>query len=284
MNLKNRLYQIGLTYDELEKNSYPHEVFIKMDTSLYPEIPEGKFMISNKGRIYNTIKKSFIKQFLPKNENSSVSYFTVNIGDGKYLVHRLMLASFEHLGDIDKMQKLCIDHRDGNKHNNELYNLRWATTQENTIYARDMGLLNPRKGETHPNATITNDDARKICELLESGKYSQKCIANMFSVSYDVVNQIVQGNSWTWISKDYNINNKVVKVYPKCFTIDQLHEICKYFQENPKPEGLSVRKYCINALHFINYDNDIITEGVLNGIRSIYNKKRYPEIVNKYVW
>ncbi len=286
MNLREKLYEIGMTYDELDRNSLPYEVFIPMDTSLYPIIPKNKFMISNKGRIYDCHKKEFKKISLPKNEDTSVSYYTVNIGDEKYLVHRLMLSSFEHLGDIELMKTLHVDHKDGNKHNNELYNLRWATNKENTIYARDLGLLNPRRGETHPCATITEKQAREICELLSTGKYSKSQISKMLNVPYDAVCGIYMGVSWVWISKDYNVQNKLIKGsgYPKVFTFDQLHMICKYFSENKKPDDMSVRKYCLNTLHSIGYDENIITEGVLNGVRSIYNKKRYIEITSQYNW
>ena len=43
---------------------------------------------------------------------------------------------------------------------------------------------------------------------------------------------------------------------------------------------MSIRRHCINALLFINYDN--IDESVTNSVRKIYQKERYTNISYKY--
>jgi len=283
MTLKKLLYEKGLLYDTLEKNAFQNEVFIKMDTTLYPEIKPDTYMISNKGRVYHILEKRFLSvKIHSKNKNDW--YYTVNLGNKKYAVHRLMMASFENLGDVELMRKLHIDHKDGDKTNNELYNLRWATPKENTNYAKELNLLNTRKGETHPCATITNEMAHSICKLLESGKYSQSQISEILDIPYDTINNIFLGNSWKWVSKDYSFDKMRKMKYPKCFTLEQIHELCKYFQDNKKDENISIRKYCKQALVHINYDENIITESIINGVRSIYKKERYFDIISKYIW
>lgn len=44
----------------------------------------------------------------------------------KYLIHRLVAMSFLE----NNLQKEEVNHIDGNKSNNNLYNLEWCTSQE----------------------------------------------------------------------------------------------------------------------------------------------------------
>ncbi len=41
--------------------------------------------------------------------------------------------------------KPCINHKDGNKLNNNLYNLEWVTYTENALHAYKIGLRKPNK-------------------------------------------------------------------------------------------------------------------------------------------
>lgn len=66
--------------------------------------------------------------------------------DGKrhrYSVHRLILENFKPVENMDKMQ---VNHIDGNKWNNKLSNLEWVTCSENNKHAHKIGLKS-QKGE-----------------------------------------------------------------------------------------------------------------------------------------
>lgn len=56
------------------------------------------------------------------------------------LGHRLILSTFQ---PIDNEQKMSVNHKDGNKTNNNLSNLEWMTTQENNSHAWKTGLNSP---------------------------------------------------------------------------------------------------------------------------------------------
>jgi len=64
------------------------------------------------------------------------NYFIVVLSDNKnHFVHRLMAKTF-----LPGPEKEHVNHIDGNKQNNQLTNLEWATPQENAQHAYSTGL------------------------------------------------------------------------------------------------------------------------------------------------
>ena len=62
-------------------------------------------------------------------------YLTCTIGK-TYKVHRLVAKTF--LPNPDNLP--CVNHIDGNKHNNHVSNLEWSSFRENAIHAGENGL------------------------------------------------------------------------------------------------------------------------------------------------
>ena len=205
------------------------EKWKKLESPIYTEI-KPIYYISNKNRIYSTINNKLLNVKCKDKSNPSC-YYTISlqcIENGKskskkFLMHRLMMSVFNPVKNMDKLE---INHKDGNKHNNDLNNLEWVTGKENTIHARDNNLLNPSHGENHVCATLTNNDVIKICNLLIERKYSQVEIANIMNTTESIINSIAQRKAWKEISKNFDfslINNRI----PKNFTFEQIHDICK---------------------------------------------------------
>jgi predicted DNA-binding protein YlxM (UPF0122 family) len=55
---------------------------------------------------------------------------------------------------------------------------------------------NRRRGETHPNSKLTNDDVLMIRDLYKKG-FSINVIARNFKVSNWNIKEIVEGRTWT---------------------------------------------------------------------------------------
>lgn len=76
--------------------------------------------------------------------NPANGYLTVDLykdnKSQKVTVHRLLAEAFIP----NPENKPCIDHKDGNRQNNELSNLRWATFSENNSRFETVGVRSER--------------------------------------------------------------------------------------------------------------------------------------------
>lgn len=124
-------------------------------------------------------------------------YYHVSIQQGKtrpkYLVHRLVAAAW-----CDGFNpNLTVNHIDGQKTNNHMYNLEWVTLARNTQLEWETGLVNLR-GENNPQHKLTEYDVLKIHLMLSSG-ISAIRIASEFGVSDSLIYLIRQGQRWNHV-------------------------------------------------------------------------------------
>ncbi|MFC7347292.1 NUMOD4 domain-containing protein [Chryseobacterium zhengzhouense] len=77
----------------------------------------------------------------------------------RVLVHRLIAEHF-----LDKVDNLTvINHKDGNKQNNNLSNLEWTTQRENIIHARKTGLIDVEKWKKSISKSTHN--SKKVIDI-----------------------------------------------------------------------------------------------------------------------
>jgi len=94
---------------------------------IYKEIKDfPNYCISNLGKVKNNKTNKILKQRLQKNGYLEVKLSKLNKTYHKY-IHRLVIDAFLDNND----NKKCVDHINGNKIDNNLKNLRWATHIEN---------------------------------------------------------------------------------------------------------------------------------------------------------
>lgn len=111
---------------------------------------EGLYEVSNLGQVkslnYNRTKEAKILR-LCKNKDGYLCVHLHKNGKGyAKKVHRLVTAAF-----IPNPEgKTEVNHIDGNKTNNRVENLEWATHSENMHHAWETGLCEPLTGENHP--------------------------------------------------------------------------------------------------------------------------------------
>lgn len=118
------------------------------------------------------------------------------IGNGKgglILTHR---CSWElECGDIPK--GMHVLHRCDNKVCVRPEHLFLGTLSDNTQDMLRKGRAPDRKGSKHPNAKITEIEARKIRNLYASGQFTMKEIGRLFFMTRSNIGYIVSGKAWT---------------------------------------------------------------------------------------
>lgn len=247
--------------------AYPGEVF----KPVTPRMVKGVYdyyQISNFGRVYHNYLKIIMK---PGISTSGYLFITLSTDKGSRIVqlHRLVLIAFNDICDREKYQ---ANHINGDKLCNYLWNLEWVTRSENIHHSYNTG-LHPVE-ETSSLSIIDKNTAIKICELLQENKYTIKEIAELTNSTIPIVACIKKGESWKSISRNYNFISRPGKL----FTDNQIHNICRYFQNN-NIGNLNVNQHSKNALEFYGYDT---SPKSIDSVRKIYNHKYYTNISKNY--
>jgi hypothetical protein len=135
---------------------------------------DKNYYISNKGRIK---VKDKIKNRYCKNN----SYYVVSIKYTLYYVHRLVALSF-----LDNPKnKEFVNHKDGNKLNNILENLEWATCIENNIHAVETGLSKRRKNVIQYDLNMNKiQEFNSIIECANTLNICRSCISDNCNGKY----------------------------------------------------------------------------------------------------
>lgn len=88
------------------------------------------YLIHRDGRVYNINRKLFMKPRLDK------GYVSIILNDKNMAIHRLVATQFIP----NPENKKIVNHKDGDKLNNNVNNLEWVTSSENNLHAYKTGL------------------------------------------------------------------------------------------------------------------------------------------------
>lgn len=159
------------------------------------------YSVSFGGNIYKCTSQGF--EYV-KPSICSHGYFAVTLYfegfSHQYLVHRLVALTFIP----NPKNKPEVNHKDGNKLNNEASNLEWSTNKENMIHAVKTGL---HQKEKH---VYTDEQIHEVCRLLQEGLLNNKQIAELVGVNYTLIRDLKFRGKHKQITSLYNINNKHV--------------------------------------------------------------------------
>ena len=115
-------------------------------------------------------------------------------GESKtFLVHRLVAMKY-----IDNpFNKPQVNHLDGNKSNNNYWNLEWCTCQENNDHAVATDLV--KRGKDRPNSKLSDEQVIEMRQLREEEGLNYYKLGAMFKVSYQTAHKVCTRQVYTHI-------------------------------------------------------------------------------------
>lgn len=158
---------------------------------------EGHYEVSNFGRVRSTSYKG-VKILTPsKTKRGYLNViFCINQKKEHKLVHRLVAEAF-----IDNPNSLkTVNHKNGNKSNNNVENLEWCSQEDNNKHAKENGLL--QRYEDRPEAKLTKGAVKMIPKLIELGATTDD-LKTLFNVSRRCIDNIFEGKNWSDLGIDF---------------------------------------------------------------------------------
>jgi hypothetical protein len=153
---------------------------------------------------------------LLKSSIGSTGYYHLN---NYGLIHRLVAITF--IPNLDKITKITVNHIDGNKLNNNISNLEWASYKDQNIHM----------GKLHPNRDIIPD--RKQV----SGQLNNDSLEKLIKYQLFIVNNILIGVDIDNIKKVVYINKNIYKSNLEFNCVSFANE---YFENLGFPESNSL--------------------------------------------
>lgn len=150
---------------------------------------EPQYEISSDGQV-RRIRTGHVKSL----RKDRYGYLRVTLyPSGKtYTIHRLVATAF-----IPNDKNLAtVNHMDGNKENNTVQNLEWASVSTNLKHAHSTGLMEyDNHGLKNPMAKFNQEDLDSIKSLKSKG-YTTSEIAKELNVPYERVRRFLVGQHY----------------------------------------------------------------------------------------
>nr|DAW45505.1 MAG TPA: homing endonuclease [Caudoviricetes sp.] len=146
----------------------------------------GDYEITRNGEIYSLKhnKRKLIKGYIDKYGYRRVLLHIWGKRK-KYFVHRLVAMKYiENPNNLPQ-----VNHKDGNKLNNNVENLEWVTAKQNIQHAIKNNLR-----EANNSSKLNINQVKEIKKLFLTK--SMKEIASMYNVSLSCIKHIHAGHTW----------------------------------------------------------------------------------------
>lgn len=160
---------------------------------IWKQIPIATgYYVSNLGRI-KSVKKD--RERILKLSHTKDGYvkcgICINGCSCRFRVNRLVAEAFIP----NPENKPTVNHLDGNKDNNRVDNLEWATRSEQMKHAYSLGLKKPMWGTSQKRSKLSEEDVRWIRNHYKAHDsiFGMNALAKKFSVSGCAIKRAVKG-------------------------------------------------------------------------------------------
>lgn len=140
------------------------------------------YEITREGQVINKHSNRILKP-----QPNGKGYLRVILGGKRYFVHRLVAEKFIP----NPENKEQVNHKDGNKLNNNVDNLEWVTNKENRKHAVENKLH--LQGEACSHTKLTETDVKFIREHLELNSVE---LGKLLDVAPSTIRSVRNYQSW----------------------------------------------------------------------------------------
>lgn len=149
----------------------------------------GQYGVSKTGEVNNLVTGRVLKPFVMKKTGHLAVTLRTPFRNYKCLVHRLVALFY--LPTPPRYME--VDHLNGEKLDNRLENLCWATRQENVRRDFEGGRNNiGATGDRHNNAVLTDREALALVRIAATNKLSPVELAECFDVATSTVHALIR--------------------------------------------------------------------------------------------
>ena len=165
-----------------------------MEKRIHDFLPEIKdyYTVNDKGEFFSDNSGKMKTRNRAGTEYQIINFMMIDGKKRTFRAHRLVLMAFNPVKNMDKLE---VNHIDGNKKNNNLSNLEWCTGSENQRHAFKIGLQKARKGESSNFSKLKEKDIDLIFKLRREGKTQQQ-IADIVNCSRSNISYILNKKTW----------------------------------------------------------------------------------------
>ena len=154
---------------------------------------EGLYKVDENGNVFSVRNNKLLKRMMFP---SGYEYVHLCNGKGKtklFRVHRLVAETF--IPNPNNLPE--VNHKDGDKLNNNVKNLEWCTNLENMRHSVETGLRNV-KGENNPSAKLTVKDVINIRKeyIPKSKEFGTVALARKYGVTNVMIGKIIRNDCW----------------------------------------------------------------------------------------
>lgn len=158
---------------------------------------EGIYQVSNQSKVKSLLRWRGSDSRILVQNISKTGYYVVTLfkpGYNRvYKVHRLVAEAFLP----NPSNKRTVNHIDGNKLNNIVSNLEWATDLENIRHAFANKLIVSCVGEKQ---SATKLKPREVMEIYNS-QLPRRVLSKKYNISYTAICNIKNGETWSHLTK-----------------------------------------------------------------------------------
>jgi hypothetical protein len=150
-------------------------------------IEHGQYIVYPDGRVFSKMRGIFLVPLLGKGRSQ---YYSIKVPK-RISVHRLVAMLY--IPNPDNLPE--VNHKDGDKLNNNYWNLEWCTRLHNMEHAYRTGLKD-NSGEKSGTSKLKSIHVRIIREAIATKRFTHTEIAQYFKIDQSTISNIKSGKSW----------------------------------------------------------------------------------------